>query len=137
MRKKKSTEYSEIEMAIMTTNCLGIRGSQALSCIKALTNQEITEGTMQRLRKRLRNKVDSQIYSIAMNMREYHMHTLFELDLIKKEMWKNYELETQPIKKTSILNSIRDMIPYITAYIEATQQLVQQSVSRELVRKMD
>jgi hypothetical protein len=49
-----------------------------------------------------------------------HLERLEEVELVRKEMWRQYHLEQDPFKKARILKLIIELQPYASAFAEAT-----------------
>ena len=49
-----------------------------------------------------------------------HLERIDQLELITREMWRNYHDETNPSKKVIILLTIAQVQPYLSQYYEAT-----------------
>lgn len=69
----------------------------------------------------------------AKNFLEDHINTIDELENIKKMMYENAKKEDDGLKNTMILAKIVEtMIPYISAYKEATKEIIIEEVKNKI-----
>jgi len=69
----------------------------------------------------------------ARSFLEDHINTVDELLNIKKMMYENAENEEDPLKNSIILTKIVEtMIPYISAYKEATKDIIIEEVKNKI-----
>jgi len=72
-------------------------------------------------------------YEHAKNFLEDHINTIDELLNIKKMMYENAKNEDDNLKNTLILAKITEtMIPYISAYKEATKEIIIEEVKNKI-----
>jgi len=55
-----------------------------------------------------------------------HLERIDQLELVIKEMWRNYDAESNPSKKVVILQSIAQIQPYLSQYYEATAEIAKE-----------
>jgi hypothetical protein len=55
-----------------------------------------------------------------------HLERIDQLELVTKEMWRNYHDETNPSKKVIILQTIARVQPYLSQYYEATAEIAKE-----------
>jgi len=58
---------------------------------------------------------------------DQHIERIDNLELIHKLMWKEYHLCTSAYQRAQILKDIRDMQPYLSAYYDATRDVMEKS----------
>ena len=58
------------------------------------------------------------------------MEWIDDLEKIKKEMWRNYHTESKPYIRVKILKEIKELQPYISAYRESTQSILEGTVKQ-------
>lgn len=56
---------------------------------------------------------------------EQHFERIDQLETIQKLMWDNYHREASPFRKTKILESLRALQPLLSAYYNATQDVIE------------
>src|SRR5215510_7702819 len=58
---------------------------------------------------------------------DQHIERIDNLELIHKLMWKEYHLCQSAYQRAQILKDIRDMQPYLSAYYDATRDVMEKS----------
>lgn len=82
---------------------------------------QISPAKFYRIKREIEDTKFETLCSIA--SREFvsqHLERIDQLELITKEMWAQYNAETNPSKKVVILQAIVQLQPYISQYYEAT-----------------
>lgn len=110
----------------LVVDCLRMRLTeiQSLAYLKA-NEHEIHRATFYRIKGRLEATKLKRLYEIAaIGFEDRHVECVDQLRLIEKLMWENYHREEQPYRKTMILKEIKELQPYLSAYYEATKELM-------------
>ena len=89
----------------------------------------ISRATYCRIKKRLENEKLSRLYDYAKNFESWHLERMEELERIRQLMWQQFEACKDPLKKTTILKEIKEMQPYLTAFMDATRGLIEHKES--------
>lgn len=103
--------------------------TEALNYLK-VHNHQMSAPSYYRILAHVKGETMKRLYEIAKTLKERHLERIDELDKIKKEMWKNYHQTKDPFDKVKILKEIRDTQPYISAYDESTQKIIQKTVKQ-------
>jgi hypothetical protein len=80
------------------------------------SKQEIKESTNERL-----NLIASKEFL------SQHLERIDMLRTILKEMWANYHLEKNPLKRVQILEKIEENQIYVSSYYDSTRYVMEQS----------
>ena len=83
--------------------------------------------TYYRIKARAEEKKLARLNEIAkVGFVHQHIGRINQLELIQREVWKNYEQEQSPLKKVVILEKIASVQPYLSAYYEATKMVMKE-----------
>lgn len=69
---------------------------------------------------------------IAKHFQQQHVERIEKCELIEKLMWNQYEAESNPSKKATILKMIMETQPLLSAYYEATTMVLNSRLAREI-----
>ena len=100
---------------------------EALEYLKEKGNQ-MSKRTYYRILGRISSETSKRLFEISKNMRERHMERIDELETIRKEMWKNYNKCDEPLDRVKILKQIVELLPYISAFDEATAGVIEEVI---------
>jgi len=117
------------EVLVVATKVMHFSEKEAMAYLAA-HNINISVPTYYRTLGRISAETQKRLFDICKNMKELHLERIDELRTIKKEMWLNYHKEKNPSKKVVILREIKEMQPYLSAYDEATQSILEESVKQ-------
>lgn len=93
---------------------------------------EVSESTLKRDKNIIKKNSLLRLYQLAkVDFRSFHQETKEELEIIKKEMWKNYEKIDDPYKKILAAERIANLIPIISAYADTARYVIEKSTSNE------
>src|SRR6185503_2463361 len=85
----------------------------------------MSEGTYGRIKAWLKKTQLERLHFIAaIGFEQQHLERIDTCELMAQEHWKNYQLEKSPYKKSMILKEIRELQPYLSAYYEATKEVI-------------
>lgn len=125
---------NDLELEIISTKAMRFSEDEALNYLKS-KGYEISARTYYRSLGHVSSETRKRSFEIAKSFLEDHINTVSELENIKKLMYVNYNNEDDPLKKSMILVKITEtMIPYISAYREATKQIIHE-VKKEIGSK--
>lgn len=125
----RNMTLNDRELLVVATKIMRFSEEDALKYMKA-NKHEISAPTYYRILGRVESQTRQRLYEIAKNLRAFHMERIDELEKIRKEMWKNYHKEEKPYWRTKILVEIKEIQPYISAYHEATQSILEETVKQ-------
>ncbi len=118
----------ELERLVVNCRIMRLKKAEARAYLKG-HGYDLSQPAYQRLRLHIERTKSGRLYEIARRgFVDQHLERLDQLELIQQEMWKNYHLEGDPTKKTRILRMIADVQPFLSAYIEATKEVMEHNV---------
>lgn len=120
---------SDIEILVVATKVMRFSEKEALEYLRA-HNHETTRATYYRILGHVESETRTRLFEICRTMKEQHLERIDEIDKIKKEMWTQYHREKEPLPKVRILKEIKELQPYVSAYNEATQSILEDSVKQ-------
>jgi hypothetical protein len=92
----------------------------------------IAVATYYREKNRIEKLKLQRLYLIAkFGFQDQHLERIDKCEMIEKLMWENYRNEISPFKRTLILREIVRMQPYLSAYYEATGEVIKESEFRK------
>lgn len=122
---------NDLELVIISTKAMRLTEKEALAHLTSL-GHDISVSTYYRILGHISSETRKRAFEIAKSFLEDHIQTCDELDNIKKLMYQSYCKEKDEFKKTMILVKIVEtMIPYISAYREATMKIIEK-VKKEI-----
>ena len=117
---------NDLEIAIVSTKAMRFTEHEAMAYLKT-QGHEISVPTYYRHLGHISSETKQRAFEIASSFLEDHIQTCDELYNIKKMMYQECIKEEDHLKKTMILAKITEtMIPYISAYREATKQIIEE-----------
>ena len=115
------------ELMVLSTKVMRFDEQESLAYLKT-RGATMDRSTYYRILGRIDAKTRERLYHIAKNLKDIHLDKIDELYHIKDELWENYHREAEPMNRTRILHEIKEILPYLSAYEEATQGLIEESV---------
>ena len=116
---------NDLERCILATKAMQYSEKDSMDYLKK-KGFKIVRSSYYRILGHISVETRKRAYEIAKNFLEDHIDTVDELNHIKKLMYEQSEKEKDPLKKTMILAKITEtMIPYISAYREATKKIIE------------
>ena len=86
----------------------------------------LTNITYRRIKHHILEDRTNRLNAIANNgYIDAHLDTIDNLNHIKAEMWKNYDLETRPYSRVEILTQIANLEPYLSEYYALTKKVIE------------
>jgi hypothetical protein len=107
--------------------CLNFSEKEALSY---LDNKgfKIGPATYYRLKNEVKGSTNERLNLIASKeFLKQHMERIDTLRTILKEMWANYHLEKNPLKRVQILEKIEENQVYLSSYYDSTRYIMEQA----------
>lgn len=87
---------------------------------------QMSQATYSRIKCKLQNDKLKRLYNIAKyGFQDQHLERVEQLELIQKLMWDDYHKCVDPFKRTCILEKIANIQPYLSAYYEATKDVME------------
>lgn len=122
---------NDLEICVVATKSMRFTTIEAMAYLKT-QKYKISERTYFRILGHVSSETRKRAFEIAKDFLEDHIHTIDELLNIKKLMYQEYVIEDDSLKKVMILAKIVEtMIPYISAYREATKKIMEK-VKKEI-----
>jgi hypothetical protein len=85
----------------------------------------VSQPTYSRMKRKLQSQKLKRLYHIAkIGFSDGHLERIDQLELIQKLMWDDYQKCQDPFKRTCILEKIANIQPYLSAYYEATRDII-------------
>lgn len=105
---------------------------ESLAYLKA-NKHDISASTYYRVLGHISAETRKRAFEYAKNFLEEHIATIDELLNIKKMMYQNAIKEDDNLKRTVILSKIVEtMMPFISAYKEATKDIIIEEVKNKI-----
>lgn len=117
------------EKAVMATIIMRLGEQESLNYLKE-KGHEMSLSTYYRTKGAIQASTLDRLNQIAKEFPTLHAQQIDEIELIRSEMWKQYKREESPRGKVMILKEIKDIQPFISAYNEATKDIVEQWVDK-------
>ncbi len=117
---------NELELLIISTKAMRFSEGEARAYL-TMKGYPMSRITYYRTLGHISSETRKRAFEIAKSFLEDHIQVCDELDNIKKIMYQEALQESDHLKKTMILAKITEtMIPYISAYREATKQIIEE-----------
>jgi len=120
-------ELNELEILVIATKTMRFSEKESLAYLK-VEGHDISLSTYYRILDRISTETLTRVYDIAKNFKEQHLRRIDSLEQIEKLLWRNVHKTNDPEKQTIILKEIRDLQPYLSAYYEATKNIMKEVV---------
>jgi len=86
---------------------------------------EVSQATYCRMKNKLQSQKLQRLYNIAKyGFTDAHLERIEQLELIQKLMWNDYNQCQDAFKRACILEKIASIQPYLSAYYEATKDII-------------
>ena len=130
----RNMTLNEREILVVTTKIVCKTEKESLKFMKD-HEHEMSASTYYRILGHVEGQTRQRLYEIAKSMKELHMQRIDELEKVRTEMWSQYHKECnrdegKPILAVRILKEIKEVQPYISAYHEATQKILEDTVKK-------
>lgn len=115
---------NDTERLVVQTIRMRLNGPNSL---KYLLNNgiDITIGHYYRVKGKLEAEKLKRLHEIGQyGFVDQHLERIDNLELIQQLMWENYWKENSPYKKVMILKELAAVQPYLSAYYEATKEVI-------------
>jgi hypothetical protein len=100
--------------------------TESLSYLK-LKGFQISPAKFYRIKKDIEDTKFERLSRIASTeFVSQHLERIDQLELVTREMWRNYHDETNPSKKVIILQTIVQVQPFLSQYYEATAEIAKE-----------
>lgn len=115
-----SSILSDTEKSVVQTITMRMHTDEALSYLKDC-GFKMARRSYFRYKKKVESMKWQRLVHAANLFTEQHLQRLDKLELIEQLMWKCFQEENSPFKKTCILEKIANVQPFISNYYDATQ----------------
>jgi hypothetical protein len=117
---------NDTEKIVVNCIIMRLRENEALVYL-AENGHKLSRMIYYRIKSRVELKKLKRLHEIAkIGFVNQHIERIDQLELIQREMWKNYGFEKSPLKKVVILEKIASIQPYLSAYYEATKMVMKE-----------
>ena len=120
-----SNILSDRSRAILETIRMRLTEKQSLEYLKEV-GFEIGPATLYREKRKVEQMKLKRLYHIAkIGFQDQHLERIDIYEMGFKMMWQNVLLEKEPYKRNSMIKDILLLQPYLSAYYEATNLIVE------------
>jgi len=128
--RSKFKGLSETQQAVVETMRMRLTDKQALAYLASdAIGYPMGRTTLWRHKRKIKQLTFQRLSLIAQQgFQDQHIERIDNLEYIHKLMWKEYHLCTSAYQRAQILKDIRDMQPYLSAYYDATRDVMEKSV---------
>lgn len=89
---------------------------------------DVSDKTLQRDKNFIKKNSLLRLYQLAkIDFRTFHQEHKEEIEMLKREMYKNYEKIIDPYKRILAIERIANLIPIISAYEDTAQYVIEKS----------
>lgn len=128
---------NDLELDVIACTSMGFTEKKSLEYIKD-KGYDISRRKYYYICGHISSETRKRAFEHAKSFLEDHINTIDELLNIKKMMYENTIKENDPLKNTMILAKITEtMIPYISAYKEATKDIIIQEVKNKIGKEKE
>lgn len=126
-----------MEMCVVACTSMGFTEKESLAHLKG-KGYDMSARKYYYTCGHISSETRKRAFEHAKNFLEDHINTIDELLNIKKIMYENAKKESDNLKNTMILAKITEtMIPYISAYKEATKDIIIEEVKNKIGKEED
>jgi hypothetical protein len=105
---------------------------QALQYLKDEHGIEISGATYRRDKLSLKQMTRERLsYIAAIGFEDQHIEAIDEIENGIMLMWREFMKETEPLKRTQILDKIINLRPLLSSYYDSTKGVIQKPESKE------
>jgi nitroreductase len=115
---------SDTDRGIVETIAMRLSTKESLTYLKAM-GFEMSERKYFRHKKRIQDMKLERMMHIAQYFPDQHLERIDQLEFIEKLCWQNYHVCKDPAKKVKILETIKEIQPYLSTYYGATKSLLE------------
>ncbi|MGI9009738.1 MAG: hypothetical protein ACR2F1_00940 [Nitrososphaeraceae archaeon] len=120
----KLQELNDREQAVVNTIRMRLNVKQSLAYLKAV-GFEVSERTLRRDKRKVESLKLKRLYHIAqIGFQDQHIERIDNIELALRLMWEQYHREQNPFRKFQMLKDIILVQPYLSAYYEATKDII-------------
>lgn len=121
---------SELERAVSVTRMLRMTVMEAIKYLDG-RGHSMSRRQYHRILARIDGKVLERLHEQAQGLRADHLERIEEIHLVRRSLWEQYNKANradEPDMAARILKSIADLQPMLSAYMEATQPIMEEHV---------
>ena len=128
MSNNKIKILTERQKAVIETMKMRLTEKEALAYLSDY-GFEMSDTTWYREKNKLENMKLDRLYHIAkFGFDNQHLERIDTCEVIQKMMWRNATEEKDPYKRNQILKDIISIQPILSAYYEATKEVMKETV---------
>ena len=128
MSNNKIKTLTERQKAVIETMKMRLTEKEAIQYLSDY-GFEMSDTTWYREKNKLEKMKLERLYHIAKHrFDEQHLERVDTCETIQKMMWRNFNDEKDPYKRNQILKDILSLQSYLSAYYEATIDVMKESV---------
>ena len=150
---------NDVELLVLATKTMRFSERESFAYMES-KGHKVSKATYYNYLKDISVKTKKRLYEICKNFNEHHLERIDSIRIIEKQMWKELhmtrkiiikntdsgydkngkkysrtnedviDIPLSPLEKVKILKEIADLQPYISAYEEATQSILEQSIKQ-------
>ena len=120
---------NELELLIIATKYKRLTESESLSYLKK-HGYDISTASYWRTRGKITALARERLFQIAKNMEELHYERITSLAELAQHAWKILDETEDPEIKLRAIRELREMQPFISAYDEATQNIMEEAINK-------
>jgi hypothetical protein len=115
---------NDTERLVLDCKTMRLKENEALAYLK-LNGKEIAPATFYRVKARLEAEKLKRLHFYAARFDDRHLERIERLEWVEQEMIRCAVIEQDPYKKSVILERIANLQPYLSAYDEATKDVIE------------
>ena len=112
------------ESLVVATKIMRLSEKESLDYLKK-RGIEISRDKYYRILGRVSSETSKRLYEICKNFKERHMARIDEVETIRQKLWEIFREATKTADKIRALHELRELQPWISAYDEATQGVIE------------
>jgi len=115
---------NDTEKTVIATKVMRFSEKEALEYLKEKGHQ-MSKKTYYRILGRIAANTRQRLFEICRNMKERHMDRIDDVEFIRRELLEILKTATKTADKLKALHELRELEPWISAYDEATQGVIE------------
>lgn len=115
------------ELTVISAKSQGLTEKAALVYLKT-NGYQMSPKTYYNILNRIDQETLQRLYEVAKFQKERHRQRIDKLETVEKLLWENYHKETDPTKAARILDRIREMQVYLSAFDQGTAGVIEEVI---------
>ena len=117
--------FNDREILVVQTMCMRLSEKESLAYRNA-HGYEIKQATLYKIKGTIKGSAEKRKFELAREgLWEQHLERIDQLETALKLAWRNYNLETRPLAKIRIIETIVNIQPLLSMYYQASQKVVE------------